>query len=93
VTSAQAAPDRGRVIAAIAEHADRPAPGSPAFPLQGRNRIDQGEGLLRVVPIGASEAHGERDPLSITVEMPLASAFAAICRVRAGQRSATNRTH
>ncbi len=59
VTGPQAVPDRRRIIAAIAEHADRPAPGSAAVALQGRNRIHEGQGFLRVVAIGAGqEARG-----------------------------------
>ena len=46
VARAQAVPDGRRVIAAVAERADRPAPRSAAFALQGWNRIDQGQGFL-----------------------------------------------
>ncbi len=69
VTDPQAVPDRRRIIAAIAEHADRPAPGSAAVALQGRNRIHEGQGLLRVVAIGSGQADRQRDALSITDQM------------------------
>jgi hypothetical protein len=46
VTRAQPVPNRCGVIATIADYADRPAPGSAAFALQRRNRIDQREGFL-----------------------------------------------
>ena len=62
MTRAQAVPDGCRVVAAVAEHADRPVPGSSAFALQGRNRIHQGQGFLRVVSIGAGQADGEGTP-------------------------------
>src|SRR5215831_6139711 len=47
VAGPQAVPDRHRIIAAIAEHTDRPAPGAAAVALQGRNRIDEGQRFLR----------------------------------------------
>ena len=52
--------DRRRVVAAIAEHAVWTTPRSAAFALQWRNRIDQGQGFLRVVPVSAGQAYGER---------------------------------
>jgi ABC-type uncharacterized transport system involved in gliding motility auxiliary subunit len=82
VTRAQAVPDGGRVIAAVAEHADRPASGSAAFALQWRNRINQGQSFLRVVSIGTGQADRERDALSITDQMPFAPALGAIGGIR-----------
>ena len=45
----ETAPNGGRVVAAIAEDADRPALGPPAFAVQLRNCVDQGQCLLRIV--------------------------------------------
>lgn len=69
VTRAQAVPNGRGVIATIADHAHRPAPGSAAFAFQRRNRIDQREGFLRVVPIGTGQADRQRDALCITDQM------------------------
>jgi hypothetical protein len=53
VTRPEAPPNRRRVVAAIPEHAVRPLPGAPACALQRGNRIYQGQGFLRVVPVGS----------------------------------------
>src|SRR5262249_10166555 len=68
-------------------------PGAAAVALQGRNRIDEGQRFLRVVAIGASQADRQRDALAITDQMPFAPALGAVCRIRAGLRSAIQRTH
>ena len=59
--------------------AHRPAgSGVAASPCSERNRIDQGQGFLRVVPVGAGQADRKRDALSITDQMPFAPALGAI---------------
>ena len=93
VTRAQAVPNGRGVIATIADHADRPAPGSAAFALQRRNRIDQREGFLRVVAIGTGQSDRERDALCITDQMPFAPALGAIGGIRTCQRAATYGPH
>lgn len=93
MTCAQPAPDGCRIVAAVAEQADRPAPGSTASPLQGRNRIDQGEGFLRVISIRAGQADRERDTLPITDQMPFAPALGAIGGIRTCLRAATDGPH
>ena len=81
------------VIAAIPKHAGRPASRSAAFALQGRNGIDQGQGFLRVVSVGASQANCERDAVSITDQMPFAPALGAIGGIRTSLRAATHRAN
>lgn len=81
------------IIAAVAEHTDGPAPGSTASALQRRNRIDQGQGFLRVISISAGQADCERDTLRITDQMPFASALGAIRGIRTYLRAATHRPH
>ena len=93
VPRAQAVPDGGRIIAAVADHTGRPAARAAAVALQRRNRIHQGKGFLRVVPVGAGEAHRERDALSITDQMPFAPSFGAVGRIRTCLRSATYSAH
>ena len=61
VTRPETAPNGGRVVAAIPEHTVRPLPRSPPFAMQRGNRIHQRQGFLRVVPVCAGQAHGERD--------------------------------
>jgi hypothetical protein len=60
VTSPETAPNGGCVVAAIPEHTVRALPRSSPFAVQRRNRIHQRQGFLRVVPVGAGQAHGER---------------------------------
>ena len=92
-TGSQSMADRRRVVAAITEHAGWTTPRSAAFALQWGNRIDQRQGFLRVVPIRAGQAHGERDALSITDQMPFASTLGAVGRIRTGLRAAMHRAH
>jgi hypothetical protein len=91
VTRPQAPPETRRVIAAVAEHADRPAPGPPAPAVQRRNCIHEGQCFLPVVTIGAGEADRERYAASITDQMSFAPAFRTVGRIRTGLRPATHR--
>ena len=50
-TGSQSVADRRRVVAAITEHAGWTTARSASFALQWGNRIDQGQGFLRVVPV------------------------------------------
>jgi hypothetical protein len=52
----QPTPNCGCVVAAIPEHTVWPLSRSPPFAVQRGNRIDQGRGFLRVVPIRAGAA-------------------------------------
>ena len=67
----------------------RPAPGSTASASQGRNRINQGQGLLRVVRL-PGQANCEWDAPRITDQMPFAPALGAIGGIRTCQRAATS---
>jgi hypothetical protein len=87
-----AAPDRGRVVAAVPEHAVRPLPGSPAFAMQRGNRIHQRQGFLRVVPIRTGQTHCERHTARVADQMPLAPALGAIRGIRPGLVPAVDRT-
>jgi hypothetical protein len=93
MTCAQAAPDRCRIIAAVAEHADRPAARSAVSTLQGRNGIDEGQGFLRVISIRAGQADRKWDALAITDQMAFAPAFGAIGGIRTCLRAATDGPH
>jgi hypothetical protein len=73
--------------------ARKPCRMATAVALQRRNRIHQGQGFLRVVPVGAGEAHRERDALSITDQMPFASFLGAVGRIRTCLRSASDSAH
>ena len=92
-TGSQSVADRRRVVAAITEHAGWTTARSASFALQWGNRIDQGQGFLRVVPIRAGQAHGERDALSITDQMPFASTLGAVGRIGTRLRAAMHRAH
>lgn len=81
-TSSKAVADRLRIVTTITQYTDRSASRPPAVALQRQYRVNQGQGLLRVVPVGASQAHGERDALAIADQMPLAAALGAVRRIR-----------
>ncbi len=59
VTGPEPAPNGGRVVAAIPEHTVWPLTRSPAFAVEWGNRIHQGQGFLRVVPVRAGQADCE----------------------------------
>src|SRR4030095_4782029 len=80
-------------MAAVAEQAARPPLRSTASALQERKRIDQGEGLLRVISICAGQADREWDALPITDQMPLAPALGANGGIRTCPRAATRGPH
>ena len=74
--------NRRSVVAAIPEHAVWPLPRSAPFAVQARNRIDQRQGLLRVVPIRAGQTHGERHASPVANQMALAPALRPIGGIR-----------
>ena len=82
VTRPQTAPNGSCVVAAIPEHTVRPLPRSPPYAMQRRNRIDQRQGFLRVVPIRAGQTHGERHASPIANQMALAPALRPIGGIR-----------
>jgi hypothetical protein len=49
--------------------------------MQRRDRIDQRQGFLRVVPIRAGQTHGERHASPVANQMALTPALGAIGRV------------
>ena len=73
---------RRSVVAAIPEHAVWPLPRPAPFAVQRRNRIDQRQGLLRVVPIRACQTHGERHASPVANQMALAPALRPIGGIR-----------
>ena len=82
VTRPQTAPNGSCVVAAIPEHTVRPLPRSPPYAMQRRNRIDQRQGFLRVVPIRGGQTHRERHASTVANQMALAPALGAIGGVR-----------
>ena len=93
VPRAQAAPDGCRIIATVAVHAHWPAPGSAAFASKGRNRINQSQGLLRVISISAGQADREWDALPVTDQMSFTPTLGAIGGIRTCLRAATDSPH
>ena len=71
VASPEAAPNGGRIAAAIPEHTIRPLPWSPACAVHRGNRIHQRQSFLRVVPIRAGQTHRERHTAPVADQMPL----------------------
>ena len=70
-TPAQPTPNRLRVVAAVPEYTVRSSARSTAFALKWGNRIHQGQCFLRVVSIGAGQAHRERDAVSTQIKCRL----------------------
>jgi hypothetical protein len=81
-TGSQSVADRRRVVAAITEHAGWTTARSASFALQRGNRIDQGQGFLRVVPICAGQTQGERHASAVANQMALAPALGPIGGIR-----------
>jgi len=90
---AQTITDGRRVIRTIAEDAVRTAPWSPSLTLERRNRVDQRQRFLRVMPVGTSQTDGQRHALSVADHVTFAPSFGAICWIRTGLRPATHRPH
>ena len=84
MASPETAPNGARVVAAIPEHTVWPLPRSPAFAVQRGNRIHQRQGFLRVIPIRAGEANGERHAPPVADQVALAPALAPISGIRTG---------
>jgi hypothetical protein len=70
--------DSRRIVAAVANHAIWPMPWPSTFTLQWRNRIDQRQHFLRVVPIRAGQAQRERHTTPVAHQMTLAPALGSI---------------
>jgi hypothetical protein len=82
VTSSKTPPNGDRVVAAIPQHTVWPLSGSSPFAVQWRNRIDQRQGFLRVVPIRAGQTHGERHASPVANQMALAPPLRPIGGIR-----------
>jgi hypothetical protein len=93
VASSQDLTDGFRVIRTVAENAVRTAPRSPSLALERRNRIDERQRFFRVVPVGTSQADGERHALAITDQMTFAASLGSIGGIRTSLRPATHRPH
>ena len=78
---------------AIPEHTVRPPPRSPAFAVQGWDRIYQGQGLLRVVPVRARQTHGEGHAAPVADQMTLAPALRSVGGIGSSQIATIYRAH
>jgi hypothetical protein len=78
----QTSPDCLRVIATVAQQTIRTMARSPSLALQGWNGINQCEGLLRIIAIGARELDGERNTKTVANQMTLAAEFGPVGRIR-----------
>jgi hypothetical protein len=83
--------DSHGIVAAVANHAIWPMPWPSTFTLEGRNRIDQRQGLLRVVPVGTGQPDGERHASRVTNQMTLAPSLDAIRGIWTGLRTGVHR--
>jgi hypothetical protein len=82
--NSQATPIRISVVATVAYHAIRPITWPSSFSLQDRDRINECEGLLRIVAIGSGETDSEGNSAPVTNQMTLAAELSPIGRIRAG---------
>ena len=83
--------DSRRIVAAVANHAIWPMPWPSTFTLEWRNRIDQRQCFLRVIPVGTGQPDGERHALRVANQMTLAPSLGAICGTWTGLRTAAHR--
>jgi len=77
----QTLPDRLGIITTVAQHAVRSMARASVLSLQGRDRINQRERLLRVVAVGSGELDGQRDAASVANHMALAAELRSVGRV------------
>lgn len=71
-----------RVVAAVSDHAQRPAAGAPDRTSDRRHGLHEGEQLLDVVAVGAGQAPSERDPAGVDEEVMLRPRTASVDRAR-----------
>jgi hypothetical protein len=82
VPRSETAPNRCRVVAAVTEHTVWTTARPPAFALKCGNRIYQRERFLRILPVRARQADGQRHAALIADQMALASTFGPIGGIR-----------
>lgn len=66
-------------------------PWPSTFTLEGRNRIDQHQSFLRVIPVGTGQPDGERHASRVANQMTLAPSLGAIRGMWTGLRTAVHR--
>jgi hypothetical protein len=93
VAGSQSPSDALGVVGTIAEHAVGTTPGSSSFALQRRDRIDKRQRFLRIVPVGAGQAHRQWRALPVADQMALAPAFGPVGRIRTGLPSTIHCPH
>ena len=90
-TSSQPLSDARRIVATVANHAIRPIPWPSTFTLEWRNRIDQCQCFLRVIPVGTGQPDGERHASRVANQMTLAPSLGAIRGIWTGLCTAVHR--
>jgi hypothetical protein len=93
MTNSQRVADAPGIVGTIAEYAVWTTPGSPSFALQRRDRIDQRQGFLRIVPVGSGQADGKWHARPVADQMTLASALGPVSGIRPGLASTTHCPH
>ena len=81
--SAEQAPVRVVVVAAVSDHALGPAARPPGKARDRRHRVDERDQLGDVVAVAACERPGEREPAPVYEEMMLGAGTAPVDRARA----------
>lgn len=82
MAGAQTLSDRFRVITTVAYHTFRTIAWSSSRSLQGWNRINEGECLLRVVAIGSGELDRERNTTAVANQVTFAAQLSSVGRIR-----------
>jgi hypothetical protein len=82
VARSQTLPDRLCIITPVAQHTVGTMAWSSSLSLQGWNRINQSEGLLRVVAIGSRELDCERNAMTVADQMALATKLSPVSGIR-----------
>jgi hypothetical protein len=81
-TATETAPDRLGVITTVAQNTIRTMARAPALSLKEWDGINECEGLLRIVAIGACELDGERNTTTVADQMALAAQLRSVSRIR-----------
>jgi hypothetical protein len=77
----------------VTQHAVRTTAGSPSFALERRNRIDEQQRFLRIMPAGSGQADREGHAPAVADQMTFAASLGSIGGIRTNLRPTTHRPH
>ena len=81
------------VIRTVAEEAVRTAPRPASLALERRNRIDEPQRFLRIMPVGTGQTDRERNAPGVADHMAFAPSLGSVGGIRTRLASTTHRPH